>query len=89
MESICNIYSITPEKLKMKWEAFALTSQCDLRPTLPYIKILRNSLQREFERGLKSRRTVKGKVTTKRGGAFDFSEYGLDSVKKEESLDDL
>ncbi|GAA5811310.1 hypothetical protein MFLAVUS_004743 [Mucor flavus] len=89
LESICNIYSLTPEKLKMKWEAFALTSQCDLRPTLPYIKILRNSLQREFERGLKSRRTVKGKVTTKRGGTFDFSEYGLDNVKKEESLDDF
>lgn len=79
VESTCNIYSLTPDKLRMKWEAFALSSQCDLRPTVNFIKILKNSLQREFDRGLKSRRTVKGKITTKRGNGIDFSEYGIGS----------
>lgn len=92
MESTCNLYSLTPDKLRMKWEAFALSTHCSLKPTVNYIAILKNSLQREFERGLKQRRTIKGKVTTKRGNGVDFSDYGLASHttnKQEESIDDL
>lgn len=75
------MYRLTPDQLRMKWEAFALSSQCDLKPTVPYVRIMKNTLQREFERGLKTRRTVKGKIATKRSGGpsgINFSEYGLD-----------
>lgn len=90
MESLCNIYSLTPEKLRIKWEAFALTSQCDLTPTINYVRILKNSLQREFDRGLKQRRTIKGKVATKRGNGIDFSEYNVGaSTKQEDPLESL
>jgi DNA polymerase alpha subunit B len=91
VESLCKIYNLTPNELNTKWEAFALTHQCDMKPTVSYIKILKNSLQREFDRSLKSRRTVKGRVTTKRagavGGGIDLSEYGID-MSTDENIGD-
>ncbi|KAG2203030.1 hypothetical protein INT47_013246 [Mucor saturninus] len=87
LESTCNLYSLTPNKLLLKWKAFALTAQCSLKPTLNYVAILKNSLQREFERGLKQRRTIRGKVATKRGNGLDFSDYGIHVANPTDAMD--
>lgn len=89
VNSLCSLYSLTPDNLKNKWEAFALNSGCPLKPTSAYIKYLKNSLQREFERSLKVRRTVKGRVVTKRSTAMDLSEYGITTDSQENDADDL
>lgn len=86
---MCTIYSLTPESLRNKWEAFALNSGCALKPSLPYVKHLRNSLKREFERNIKARRTIKGKVVTKRTNAMDLSEYGITNDGQDDSVENL
>ncbi|CAO3678092.1 unnamed protein product [Rhizopus stolonifer] len=80
ISSICQVFTLTPEQVKFKWEAFALNANISLKPTLAYIKLLRNSLQREFDRGVKKRRTgTSNKIVTKRTAApIDLSEYGID-----------
>lgn len=80
---------MTPENLKFKWEAFALNTNCPLKPTLPYMKFLKNSLQREFERSLKSRKTATGKVTTRKANVMDLSEYGIDVGSQDDSVENL
>ncbi|KAI9486740.1 MAG: DNA polymerase alpha/epsilon subunit B-domain-containing protein [Benjaminiella poitrasii] len=89
LASLCSIYSMTSDNLKFKWEAFALNSGCSLKPTLPYIRHLKNSLQREFERNLKSRRTIKGRVITKRSNTMDLSEYGIANDSQEDSVENF
>lgn len=66
-----------------------MNSGCPLKPTSAYIKYLKNSLQREFERSLKARRTVKGRVITKRSTAMDLSEYGIKTESQDDSVEDL
>lgn len=89
VSSLCSLYSMTPDNLKFKWEAFALNTNCPLKPTLPYMKFLKNSLQREFERSLKSRRTTTGKIATKRMNTMDLSEYGIDLGSQDDSVESL
>ncbi|RCI02079.1 DNA-directed DNA polymerase alpha subunit pol12, partial [Rhizopus stolonifer] len=87
LTSLCNLYSLTPDHLKFKWEAFALNTGCSIKPTLPYIKHLKNALQRELDRGRKTRKTIKGKVVTKRSQAMDLSEYGISQPYSEDSVE--
>ncbi|KAI8367010.1 DNA polymerase alpha/epsilon subunit B-domain-containing protein [Choanephora cucurbitarum] len=89
LSELCSVYSITPDNLKFKWEAFALNSGCSIKPTIPYIKHLRNSLKREFDRSVKARKTTTGKVVTKRTQGFDLSDYGIAQTKQEDSVDDF
>ncbi|KAI8378975.1 DNA polymerase alpha/epsilon subunit B-domain-containing protein [Blakeslea trispora] len=88
LHNVCTTYSITPDNLKFKWEAFALNSGCSIKPTIPYIKHLRNSLKREFDRSVKARKTTQGKVVTKRTTALDLSDYGIAQTKND-SVEDF
>lgn len=99
VESLCNIYDLTPTALNTKWEAFALSNQMDAsKLTISYVRILATQLKRDFERNLKARRTTKGRVITKRaagGGGLssgiNFSDFGLDNGddNQEDSVENL
>ncbi|KAF1803689.1 DNA polymerase alpha/epsilon subunit B-domain-containing protein [Mucor lusitanicus] len=86
LSSLCTLYSITPEVLKNKWEAFALTTGCALKPSLPYVKHLKNSLQRDFDRQMKTQKKVKRAVVTKKP-RVDLSDYGIKTDNQEDSVE--
>lgn len=88
VSSLCTLYSITPEVLKNKWEAFALTTGCALKPSLPYVKHLKNSLQRDFDRQMKTQKKVKRAVVTKKP-RVDLSDYGIKTDNQEDSVESL
>ncbi|KAG1171089.1 hypothetical protein G6F70_007228 [Rhizopus microsporus] len=90
--SICQIFSMTPEQVKFKWEAFALNANISLTPSAAYIRLLKNNLQREFNRTLKKRRTggvsTNERIVTKRAVMpVDLSAYGLDFTTTHDDLD--
>lgn len=80
VNSICQVFTLTPEQVKFKWESYALNANISLKPTISYVKLLRNALQREFDRTLKKRRTgPSNRTVTKRSIVpMDLSEYGID-----------
>ncbi|EIE80547.1 hypothetical protein RO3G_05252 [Rhizopus delemar RA 99-880] len=80
INSICQVFTLTPEQVKFKWESYALNANISLKPTISYVKLLRNALQREFDRTLKKRRTgPSNRTVTKRSIVpMDLSEYGID-----------
>ncbi|KAI8643515.1 DNA polymerase alpha/epsilon subunit B-domain-containing protein [Parasitella parasitica] len=89
LSSLCTIYSLTPEILRNKWEAFALNSKCPLKPSLPYVKHLKSALKRDFDRSIKARKTMKGKVVTRRSNTMDLSEYGIASNSQDDSVENF
>lgn len=83
---------MTPEQVKFKWEAFALNANISLTPSAAYIRLLKNNLQREFNRTLKKRRTggvsTNERIVTKRAVMpVDLSAYGLDFTTTHDDLD--
>jgi DNA polymerase alpha subunit B len=79
--ALCKIYTLEPQDLKFKWEAFALNAG-NVAPTVKLIRQLKVTLQRDFEKSIKA--TVKGKsATTKRVGFADLSEFGLSPMDED------
>ncbi|KAI8982344.1 DNA polymerase alpha/epsilon subunit B-domain-containing protein [Mycotypha africana] len=87
LSSLCSSFSLTPETLKHKWEAYALNTGCPLKPSVAYIKFLKKSLQRDFDRNLKTRRTATGRLPVKRSSTMDLSEYGLTMDSQEDAIE--
>lgn len=86
--SLCTIYSITPEALKNKWQAFAISTGCGMKPSAAYVQHLKKSLQRDFDRQIKKQKTSRTAVVTKKP-RMDLSEYGIDMDNQDDSVESL
>ncbi|KAI8093585.1 DNA polymerase alpha/epsilon subunit B-domain-containing protein [Halteromyces radiatus] len=91
LESLCRLYSLSPEDLKFKWEAFSFNKKNAQVPTVDLVRQLKSTIQHKFEQTLQQQpsQSQRSRPSMKQQQpALNFSEY-MDVDAAQDPVDDF